>query len=55
MGNIREVLAAAGHMQLKSATNFAVSYLKNEISVFNCVDVIQISEQFELPEVEEKA
>ena len=55
MGNIREVLAAAGHMQLKSATSFAVSYLKNEISVFNCVDVIQISEQFELPEVEEKA
>jgi len=55
MTNIREVLAAAGHMQLKAATNFAVSFLKHEISVFNCVDVIQISEQFELPEVEEKA
>ena len=54
MTNIREVLAAAGHMQLKAATNFAVSFLKHEISVFNCVDVIQISEQFELPEVEEK-
>ena len=32
MTNIREVLAAAGHMQLKAATNFAVTNLNTNLT-----------------------
>ena len=55
INNIREVLAAGQHMNLKPIIAFCKTFLVKEISVWNCVSIIHIAEQFTLPVVEEKA
>ena len=52
--NIREVLAAGQHMNLKPVVNFCKTFLIKEITIWNCVSFIQLSEEFNLPVVEEK-
>ncbi|XP_076817499.1 kelch-like protein 9 isoform X2 [Clavelina lepadiformis] len=52
--NVRCILAAAGHMQLKPILNFCKAFLIAEISVYNCVDIIHIAEKYTLNGVEEK-
>ena len=51
--NIREVLAAGQHMNLKPVISFCKTFLCKEISVWNCVHLIHIAEQFGLQVVEE--
>jgi len=55
MKNIHCILSAAGVLQIKSIINFCKAFLIAEISVYNCVDIIHIAEDYKLPSVEEKA
>jgi len=55
MKNISTVITAAKLLEIKTVLNFCKAFLSSEISVYNCVDIIHIAEDFQLPNVEEKS
>jgi len=55
MKNVHYILSAAQSLQIKAVLNFCKTFLIAEISVYNCVDIIHIAEDYKLANVEDKS
>ena len=51
-GNVQEVLSAASYLQVLPVVNRCSEYLKTELDVGNCVDVVSLAECFSLKDLQ---
>lgn len=54
LANIHDVLSAASHIQMDSVVEACSNYLKSQLDIENCVDVVTIAETYSLAKLRQK-
>lgn len=54
LANIQDVLSAASHIQMETVVEACSNYLKSQLDIENCVDLVTIAEMYSLEKLREK-
>lgn len=54
VANIHDVLSAASHIQMPAVVEACANYLKSQLDIDNCVDVVTIAETYSLQKLRQK-
>lgn len=54
LANIQDVLSAASHIQMEAVVEACSNYLKSQLDIENCVDLVTIAETYSLEKLRQK-